>query len=108
MSRFDGFYWFLDGSLSFYWSSDGFLRFQVHFCFSVWVLRRDSISAHVWSRVSLSNPKKSSGGTPLGQHAEKTRNGTKTRQDGELQDSFPAISSITGLFNQCSNLERTT
>ena len=25
-----------------------FLRFEVHFSCSVWVLRRDSISAHVW------------------------------------------------------------
>ena len=25
-----------------------FLRFKVHFSCSVWVLRRDSISAHVW------------------------------------------------------------
>ena len=27
----------------------GFLRFEVHFSCSVWVLRRDSSSAHVWS-----------------------------------------------------------
>ena len=25
-----------------------FLRFEIHFSCSVWVLRRDSISAHVW------------------------------------------------------------
>ena len=26
----------------------GFLHFEVHFSCSVWVLRRDSISAHIW------------------------------------------------------------
>ena len=36
-----------DGALPTGFLND-FLRFEVHFSCSVWVLRRDSISAHVW------------------------------------------------------------
>ena len=38
-----------------------FLRFEVHFSCSVWVLRRDSISAHVWYGLRTYLPERKKG-----------------------------------------------